>query len=537
MAELIIGHTDHESTTIWVRGEKRERWVRLELQNLGDKTRVLPVDQRLSFEKDYTWSHRFTNLEAKARYEVIARFSRTKWGLDKWRFPNGRKVTGQLRTFPETGNEEPFSFLHGSCNLSTVRITNTGGLAAAILGLLAGKWSLGRLLGSGEEGRSGRIRTVFRHPLGVIYLWCSIWLFKRIQKTTRFEQDRSPLPNAFEGLRKLVKPEKPVSPEENAEDRPRFMIHAGDQIYYDIPIPRRAPEIAEYRRTYRQTWFEDEELRQLLRECPHYMIWDDHDIVDAFAQDGHMPGGRQPWEYFDPAWDAYREYVHCRQPGAEDGKALFYEFQYGATPFFVLDTRKERYIHTGEMISEDQMEEFKHWLCKHRKRLKFVVSSVAFLAELRLPEDRDDKWCSESFRAQRREILEHVYEKKIERLVFLVGDMHCAYHATMRLGRFGSRVILHELAGGPVYQLQFARRNAFYDQVRDKIEVRRNGGVERVPYATSLRRVHGAASSVLKIEALPSAPTCQVHWEVVETAGRSALVHPRLPTLSGHISF
>ena len=45
----------------------------------------------------------------------------------------------------------------------------------------------------------------------------------------------------------------------------------------------------------------------------------------------------------------------------------------------------------------------------------------------------DDKWCGRPFRWQRDEIIDFIEEKAIERVVFLVGDMHCAYHASMSI--------------------------------------------------------------------------------------------------------
>ena len=73
-----------------------------------------------------------------------------------------------------------------------------------------------------------------------------------------------------------------LDPEAKENDNPaRFMIHAGDQIYFDFPFTARPPDAAEYRKTYRQAWFEDSKLRELLARCPHYMTLDDHDVVEC----------------------------------------------------------------------------------------------------------------------------------------------------------------------------------------------------------------------------------------------------------------
>src|SRR6202011_2011294 len=75
----------------------------------------------------------------------------------------------------------------------------------------------------------------------------------------------------------------------------------------------------------------------------------------------------------------------------------------------------------------------------------------------------NDKWSADRFQPQRDEIINHIASKNIEHLVFLTGDMHCCYHATMRIGA-GSKyqsTTVHELAGGPVNQLQLAEISEF----------------------------------------------------------------------------
>ena len=113
--------------------------------------------------------------------------------------------------------------------------------------------------------------------------------------------------------------------------------------------------------------------------------------------------------------------------------------------------------------------------------LKFVVTSVPFVAEFdegatrsdtgRSPggttrratqaqrrNRENDKWSAQQFARQRDRDHRTHRNDEIEQLVFLTGDMHCCYHATMRIGA-GSKyesITIHELAGGPVNQLQLA---------------------------------------------------------------------------------
>ncbi len=289
-------------------------------------------------------------------------------------------------------------------------MTHTAGLAAAALGLLARLYSLKRLRGTRDLRRFRKLQGAFRGAVIFILVKLYRFRFRRAFERTRFELPNLGISDPFRRLHELV-----TAPEE--KDPPRFMIHAGDQIYFDVPFPNLEPRHSEYRRTYRQTWFEAPKLRQFLAECPHYMILDDHDIVNRFDNDRPMPAGRDPRDYSTPALAAYEEIVHCRQRDANGSEHFFYTFDYGSVPFFVLDTRTERSASKEQMIEGPQLKKFTEWLCTHSDKLKFVVSSVAFVAELRAPDqrrgsassgangeylwadDRNDKWCGPPFGA------------------------------------------------------------------------------------------------------------------------------------------
>ena len=47
--------------------------------------------------------------------------------------------------------------------------------------------------------------------------------------------------------------------------------------------------------------------------------------------------------------------------------------------------------------------------------------------------DENDKWSAARFKEQRDRIIEHISRNNIQRLIFLTGDMHCCYHASMRI--------------------------------------------------------------------------------------------------------
>ncbi|MCP4201234.1 MAG: alkaline phosphatase family protein [bacterium] len=234
-----------------------------------------------------------------------------------------------------------------------------------------------------------------------------------------------------------------------------FMIHCGDQIYY----PRAAdPEVDRYREQYRKTW-QRSPVRNLFTRLPHYMILDDHEIRNNFRND--RPAVRTETGLFDMrtfkrrALRVYREYQHSHNPQSHSSK-LYYEFSSGDVRFFVMDIRTERRESTGKMISPTQMTAFFDWLRRFPGDLKFVVTAVPFLAEVIEVDARSpgrDKWCGKAYEAQRQEILQFLCDETgLRQPVFLTGDMHNSYHATMRLNRGSESFRLHELMSSPINQ-------------------------------------------------------------------------------------
>jgi phosphodiesterase/alkaline phosphatase D-like protein len=190
------------------------------------------------------------------------------------------------------------------------------------------------------------------------------------------------------------------------------------------------------------------------------MIMDDHEIFDGFANDERFVG--QPSQGVrDVALAAYREFQHSHNPQSYPAPALYYSFGFAGAEFFVLDVRTERYRHNGaQMISSMQMNRFKSWLLQHAGRPKLVVSSIPFVSEVR---DAGDKWCGEAFRPQREEIIDFLAQNEIDGVVFLTGDMHCSYHATLTVSPPAGRpFVVHELMSSPINQFT-GGMHAFFD--------------------------------------------------------------------------
>ena len=124
--ELIVGHTTSDSARIWVRGDWKNPCLRVALDRQGPGKGPAKIERRAWVDprRDYTAVLDFDEeLEPSTVYDVKLSS-----------LTNCSEVLGQLRTFPEKGSPSSFHFLHGSCNLSTKRLTALGSMAAAFAG-------------------------------------------------------------------------------------------------------------------------------------------------------------------------------------------------------------------------------------------------------------------------------------------------------------------------------------------------------------------------------------------------------------------
>ena len=117
----------------------------------------------------------------------------------------------------------------------------------------------------------------------------------------------------------------------------------GDQIYADtlnrfIPIGL-ADTYEEFQERY-QTAFGSRNMRTLLKTAPTYMILDDHEIEDNWSQDRLRDNAKH--RLFNLAIGAYMSYQWSHGPRTW-GRLLYYTFECAGYPFFVLDTRTQRF--------------------------------------------------------------------------------------------------------------------------------------------------------------------------------------------------
>lgn len=230
----------------------------------------------------------------------------------------------------------------------------------------------------------------------------------------------------------------------------RFVFMVGDQIYADllnrlVPIGR-ADTFEEFQQRYHAA-FGSKEMRGLLRQVTTYMILDDHEIQDNWTQD--RVGDEVGRTLFLQAIGAYMSYQWRHSPRNYNGR-LFYDFLCDGYPFFILDTRTQRYVDdVGEDITDNhllgrpslsddsepsQIDVLLRWLSRQQKERGpvpkfigsssvFVPNSVATTRSLKHKLD-DDSW--PAFPTTREALLNHIVANRIQNVVFLSGDIHCS---------------------------------------------------------------------------------------------------------------
>lgn len=247
-----------------------------------------------------------------------------------------------------------------------------------------------------------------------------------------------------------------------------FTLMVGDQIYADmfnrlIPLGL-ADSYEEFQERYHSS-FGSRNMRKLLSRVPTYMILDDHEIEDNWSQD-RLQKSNAKRMLFNLAIGAYMSYQWSHGPRFADSYVhdssyhvpdvfknmntlnLFYDFRCAGYPFFVLDTRTQRFkadmpgLVDNHLLGRPSLDPkepsqldrvcvwLKHMQNTHGNTPKFVVSSSVFLPNsvdtLRgdKQKEKDDSW--PCFPNTRRQILKTIVENRVQNVIFLSGDIHCS---------------------------------------------------------------------------------------------------------------
>lgn len=272
---------------------------------------------------------------------------------------------------------------------------------------------------------------------------------------------------------------------------PDFMLHTGDQIYADQPV--QSHTLDGFRGCYRRAW-SSPEARAMLKDRSNYMILDDHEVRNGFAQKEPLSAPMRLWLGLRGLWgsepaqrrqleeaglQAYREFQHSHNPSPFGADKLYYTFEQGPARFFVTNTATERNPEQGDLIGAEQMEHLKEWLSSDWEGPRFIVSSVPFLAEASAPSE-ESRWSSSAFRAQRDELLDFIAKNDLKNVIFLSGDSHNSFHMETRLG---DGLTVHELGASPI--------NGWFPRGREMYRAEHHdvtpGGT---PYQTELDQEH-----------------------------------------------
>lgn len=240
------------------------------------------------------------------------------------------------------------------------------------------------------------------------------------------------------------------------QDKPAFMIHAGNQIYVDAPVNSSPIQSDDYIKRYSAAWT-SREAAEFYGRIANYTSINDHEIYFRFANDveyDYKPGSY----YLREALPAYHLFQHNRNPHNYGDNKLYYSYNYAGNAFFVLDTRAERYqfVKQGQprqMISPEQMQALQDWLLAHKDEPKFIVTAVPFVSIKET--DYSEYWSAEAFIYQKEELLLFIKNNNIGKIIFLTGQGNAALHSTLSLKRGpGDFIVLHEIMCGPLSHYQ-----------------------------------------------------------------------------------
>ncbi|KAJ3150113.1 hypothetical protein HDU86_006737 [Geranomyces michiganensis] len=191
-----------------------------------------------------------------------------------------------------------------------------------------------------------------------------------------------------------------------------FVMFLGDLIYADAPYLY-GTDVDSYRWHYRYL-YSHADFRDTFRKLPFLTIYDDHEILNDWESDHAAP--------YPAAFKAFNEYAGLTNPQRDANTTAIFEYEFGDTAFFVMDTRGYRSWERGTMLGDVQMARLKAWLLqvKDTHTVKFLVSSVPFTQNWQW--ERRDTWAG--YLKERQEILDFISTNNIHNVLAISGDRH-----------------------------------------------------------------------------------------------------------------
>ena len=210
--------------------------------------------------------------------------------------------------------------------------------------------------------------------------------------------------------------------ESMAADDPDMMLWLGDNVYLrEVDFQSYSGFLHRYSHA-RQT----EEMANLLKTCPNYAIWDDHDFGPNDS-DGS-------WIHADWSRDAFKAFWSNPSYGLPEApRCVSTAFRFVDMEFFLLDNRTYRVNHYNEtnepqVLGQKQIDWLIQALRKSRAPYKFVCVGGQVLNDAAVYENVSQ------FPTERQQILDRLEEEDIRGVVFLSGDRHTTELSELTLG-------------------------------------------------------------------------------------------------------
>jgi alkaline phosphatase D len=236
------------------------------------------------------------------------------------------------------------------------------------------------------------------------------------------------------------------------------VLHLGDYIYeyevggYSINLAGRTYEptneivtLEDYRTRYSHYRL-DADLREVHRQYPFIVIWDDHETAnDSWngGADNHTEGAEGLWiDRKAAAIKANEEWVPMRKPDPNDQERIYRDFSFGDLAHLsMLDTRlyarDEQNTGVGQnrnLLGYQQRQWLYANLSNSVAKWKVIGQQVMFapLTLFGFPVNTD-QW--DGYPGERDSLLTHLNSNEIDNAVVLTGDIHTSWGNDIRQGQ------------------------------------------------------------------------------------------------------
>jgi alkaline phosphatase D len=240
------------------------------------------------------------------------------------------------------------------------------------------------------------------------------------------------------------------------------VLHLGDYIYeyevggYSINLDGRTHEpvtetvtLDDYRTRYSHYRL-DADLREIHRQYPFIIIWDDHESANdswVGGAENHAEGTQGAWiDRMNASVRANEEWLPIRKPDPQNPLKIYRRFSYGSlADLIMLDTRL--YAREEQGIPNENRNllgfEQRYWLYDNmlESEAKWkILGQQVMMAPLQILgiSVNNDQW--DGYPGERDSLYSHILENDIDNTVVLTGDIHTSWANDLRIsgGVFGS---------------------------------------------------------------------------------------------------